>query len=1537
MQFVKKLAILILLIPTIIAASPAELEQTLKNVTSTLQQLQENISDRTRRDNVDDLKNNLYELKQKIIDLDSDIQTDFAKFDDMLRDSTLPDIFWERHVKTVSDYQQRLEELLNQLDKVENTNEVQQLETEINQLLSFLKPLQKPKLQSNFNPDQLAFGIAKPNTRQPFTTKEKFEQSIDSVTKEFTKTRKGRPVEPSYLAETEDVKITDEIKQLARELGFKPVAIFNWVHDNIEFIPSYGSTQGSQMTLDMKRGNAFDTASLLIALLRASNIEARYVYGTVQISPERLIKWLNVADAQAAVDLLAQAAIPNKALISGGEIKMVQFEHIWVDAWIDFVASRGAKHVTGDSWIPLDASFKQHIFTPGIDLSTEVPFDVDGVRDYILENHEINALGGELAVDQTYIKDIIADHQTRLQDYITANNIDPNDSLDSYAIIPNNRSQLAAGLPYQLFAKLDTFAEIPANYRHHLEIKFYHTVSDQRYDNPAVSHKISLPKINSQRFSVTYEPATDADAEALAAVRASGASSLPLHLFRVKPVIKLDDTVLATGTAIGMGQPQYYSFTMQHPHISYSNTAIATAGDVIVFGVNGNGITPELIEKREDRIRKNTAIENMHQVGLTFWMWHDWLDRLAAQVYNVRLQRMPSVGTFSIPLSARYFFGIAREGVYKSRKVDVKHNSQMVVATDEDRFDFMTQSGIHGSYTEGLVLDQFFGRQLQPAISTTQILITASNQNIPIYTITSNNVDEVLPVLQVSAEVKSDIRHAVNNGEKVVIPEREVTSGNWTGSGYIVQDLITGEGAYLLDGGLNGGSWEGCEISIDTVYGMGNVIRRRHERFEKDQTKLIEKLKASRNLSRAAIQGINNALDWNAKNFVAQMMKEPMDSLLISGDGCLAVKAKGPNQSFYTKKPIYATLKKNDVDDKGEVQVDFIGQAITGPCADYKWEFGDGNTDSGFAPSHVYTEEGRYNIKLSAKCYNGDGSSTFKNEIDVYVIDTIGWIDEFPNYSFEYEIADTPNFFLREKDFGDSDYEEIELLYRIMPPDIEVSDVRIKVYEGLGQKYITDDPIAKETLKGATDNFGNFITGEQISVVWTPPNIENSKENASGFYRVQLEVYTKDDKGYNVLLYESSIDDADDDDENGWQCPYDGLAIHDLMWKHRPIVYVHASEKGIPSSIDEFVFASGNSVKEWDKSADVEGFNYKYDSNGVPIDMALYPVLKTYSINNIPDSENIFFDLFEDRINTAYKLWSSYDKKEQNILTTNTGAETVYHSTNTKTDNFIFLQYWMFENYSGSPFFFQNLNGLPINLKVSHEGDMEYVQIAIKLKDEYEPTDKSKWIAPFSATAAQHYYAQTLQWDINNGSASSSSRYQNHVEHNKNRLVIYVALDAHATYFVSDYAIDIPIAFKTIGTQAQYNISNIDLLSYNDPFSKLLELQDWGNTIKIAYDTTAPINTTPIKYKLLHINDSKDSLLSEFKGRWGLPPNIKDHKSGNIKTPEGPPLRASSSEKEPIYLLTMPKQLHNLARKKDNAGDGSHEPQFDKMCIEPCQ
>jgi transglutaminase-like putative cysteine protease len=82
---------------------------------------------------------------------------------------------------------------------------------------------------------------------------------------------------PEHLEETRIVQLTPEIRARAVALGRDAAALNAWVATSVEYSPYNGQMQNSQAVLLSRRGNDFDQATLLIALLRASGIPARYV------------------------------------------------------------------------------------------------------------------------------------------------------------------------------------------------------------------------------------------------------------------------------------------------------------------------------------------------------------------------------------------------------------------------------------------------------------------------------------------------------------------------------------------------------------------------------------------------------------------------------------------------------------------------------------------------------------------------------------------------------------------------------------------------------------------------------------------------------------------------------------------------------------------------------------------------------------------------------------------------------------------------------------------------------------------------------------------------------------------------------------------------------------------------------------------------------------------------------------------------------------------------------------------------------------
>lgn len=131
---------------------------------------------------------------------------------------------------------------------------------------------------------------------------------------------------PRQIAEGEAIPV--ELQQLASELSHDPQKIFAYVYNHIVYEPYYGERKGALLTLWEGRGNDVDTASLLIALLRASGISARYAQGTVAIDAADALNWLgNAPNLNTAAVILAKGGVPVSISDDGKLVK----EHVWVE------------------------------------------------------------------------------------------------------------------------------------------------------------------------------------------------------------------------------------------------------------------------------------------------------------------------------------------------------------------------------------------------------------------------------------------------------------------------------------------------------------------------------------------------------------------------------------------------------------------------------------------------------------------------------------------------------------------------------------------------------------------------------------------------------------------------------------------------------------------------------------------------------------------------------------------------------------------------------------------------------------------------------------------------------------------------------------------------------------------------------------------------------------------------------------------------------------------------------------------------------
>src|SRR5215471_2296087 len=325
----------------------------------------------------------------------------FNALEEMIKDKNFGDEILNRQRQFTSEYEAKYKTLMANVSDIESaqtqatgllgkltgSNQKVDWDKPISKALDFLEANTPKPEKHHFDPHNLPHRSLKADHPiMPKLTRAEWDKALSADFAANVSTRSGSdginnaasirplgttPPTAADLAETIEVKFTPEIKALADSLDKNPVKIYNWVRNNIEFTPTWGSIQGAELCMENRGGNAFDTSSLLIALLRYSGIPARYQMGTIEVPIDKFMNWAGgFTNAEAAASLFASAGVPSvvRRVDQNGRVVSVKMEHVWVKAFVDYGPSAGAVNVKGDTWVEMDASFKQSSFTSGIDL-----------------------------------------------------------------------------------------------------------------------------------------------------------------------------------------------------------------------------------------------------------------------------------------------------------------------------------------------------------------------------------------------------------------------------------------------------------------------------------------------------------------------------------------------------------------------------------------------------------------------------------------------------------------------------------------------------------------------------------------------------------------------------------------------------------------------------------------------------------------------------------------------------------------------------------------------------------------------------------------------------------------------------------------------------------------------------------------------------------------------------------------------------------------------------------------------------------------
>ncbi len=813
---------------------------------------------------------------KELKNLEGVVDKGFKATEKHIRDKNLPAEILARHEAAVADYERRKAEFTVLMQAVETTADASagsaqagSLQGALASLGEFMAKFPNAKTHTLADPNNLPWGSPKPVTRAPYTNPAQFKTSrlfgepvkvaqagsLSGISLPST-VLPATPM-PEDSAPTEDVQITRAIRDLAISLGNKPVPIYNWVRNNIQFIPSYGSIQGSDMTLQTKHGNAFDTASLLIALLRAANIPARYVYGTIEVPADKAMNWVGGVNVpQAAINLMSQGGIPVVGIAQGGAVSRLRFEHVWVEAFVDYVPSRGAVNRSPNTWVPLDASFKQYQFAQGMDVKANIPFDANAFITQIQQGAIVNEAEGWVQnVNQTLVQQTLTSYQTQVTNYVNAQKPDATvgDVLGTQTIIQENRPILLGTLPYTRITTGAKFQAVPDNLRWRFRYNVYANDTDRAFDSPFISYTQSTPRLAGKKITLSFSPESQVDQNTITSFlpqpHADGSpiqpselpQSLPGYLIRLVPELRVEGQIAATGPAFTMGteliqNAGYFNAPSGQWETGDDNRPVV--GEFIATGLDLQSISPiqlialkttlESTKAKLDRFQSNPnnpapiqsltketfAGDLFYSAVLSYFAAIDTVGQISAHAAKVNILRMPSFGNFGTAVQVQFYFGFPRTVGFPALHMDIDRVIDSEVSKDADDATvgaFRRAVGNQYSAHEHLIPEAIFADQNDPnqvqAISAVKAIAIAANQGQRVYTLNLQNQAihaNTIGQLNVDSAVKQEISNALAEDREVTVHQTNIGNGGFNGSGFIIADPETGAAAYKISSGANG-------------------------------------------------------------------------------------------------------------------------------------------------------------------------------------------------------------------------------------------------------------------------------------------------------------------------------------------------------------------------------------------------------------------------------------------------------------------------------------------------------------------------------------------------------------------------------------------------------------------------------------------------------------------------------------------------------------------------------------------------------------
>jgi hypothetical protein len=768
--------------------------------------------------NQKDISSSLSDLINHRLSLQAESVRIFEQFQSLestlISQSSPPEII-QRHQDAIAKYKQendRLNQYLDNIQTLAQNNQTDALTSEIAATLTFLEKI---------NPDEPPLGQAL--RKLPYGQPKSLGESPELMLPVPKPALASDLPTQSDLAETKDIIFSQGIYDLATSLNHNPVRIFNWVRKNILYVPSFGSIQGSEGCRLSKECNAFDTASLLIALLRVSGIPARYADGIVELN-DRSFKSImgDFGDIQAAVNMASRGGVP--VALNADKTK-VRMRHVWVEAFLQ----PGNSPQT--AWLPLESTLKITKFQAPLAVEKVLGLDFQEIIDSIVQSSIFNPDGSVTGLDETLVSQQIGDVKVKINNLLNQDkyeNITFGELLGSLTNKKGLDVSIFSENPWKLWDDVGNIiavnsrvSELANNFRHRINLQ----ITDISGAIKSLEINRTTAELATHRLTIGYVPATATDIGIIQAF--GGLYKTPPYLVHLKPVVYLDGNAIASGPAIPMGVFQRVQVGFTEP--SGFNDLVEhfiRSGTYAVVGLDFQHVSSDALGQRADLLK-----ETVEQLGTKELRWDDVLgetlqiqsqtyyaltelfNRQLANQLNIRAEKRVAEMLMTFAPAFAFAGSVPVQVTNVGMNMDHRRNiiafsSRLNKQADELAY-FLSVPGF-GSAFEHEIFELYAKSQ---SVSTIKLFTEANKHNIPIFSIDKTNIDTILPQLQLPQLTLQDIRSYVNVGSWVFVPKQIQNYFNWQGVGYVVVNPTNGAAGYFISGGLAGGaSAESSEI-----------------------------------------------------------------------------------------------------------------------------------------------------------------------------------------------------------------------------------------------------------------------------------------------------------------------------------------------------------------------------------------------------------------------------------------------------------------------------------------------------------------------------------------------------------------------------------------------------------------------------------------------------------------------------------------------------------------------------------------------------